>query len=172
MLSKKMSKALNDQITKEFASSYLYLQMAAWFEHGGLPGFASWMKVQAQEEAAHTLILFNYVCSRGSFVELGKVDAPQQGFKSPLDVFQKTKAHEEKVTAWIHDLMETALSEKDFATKARLDWFVSEQVEEEAQVSDLVNRLKLIDKDSAALFWLDKELSARVFAVPAPLAPR
>lgn len=170
MLSKKMSKAFNAQITKEFASSYLYLQMAAWFEHQGLPGFASWMKVQAQEEAAHTLILFNFVCSRGGMVELGNIEPPQHTFKSTLDVFEKTLAHERKVTAWIHELMDLALEEKDHASKARLDWFVSEQVGEEAQVTELVNRLRLTAKDSGALFWLDKELSARAFVVPGPLA--
>lgn len=169
MLSKKMAKAFNEQITKEFASSYLYLQMAAWFENRGLPGFAKWMKVQAQEEAAHTLILFNFVCSRGGMVELGKIEPPQHSFESALEVFTKTLAHERKVTEWINDLVDLAIAEKDHASKTRLDWFVAEQVGEEAQVTELVNRLRLTGKDSGAVFWLDKELAARAFTVPAPL---
>ncbi|MBI4870169.1 MAG: ferritin [Candidatus Riflebacteria bacterium] len=170
MLSKKMQKALNEQLTKEFASSYLYLQMAGWFEHKGFPGFAAWMKVQAQEEAAHTMVLFNYVCDRNGQVELGAIEPSETDFKSPLDVFQRTLTHEQAVTAWIHDLVELATTEKDHATRNRLDWFVHEQVEEEARVQDLVCRMKLAAENSAALFLLDKELGSRTFRVPAVLS--
>ena len=170
MLSPEMLAALNDQITKEGYSSYLYLQMAAWFEHKSLQGFANWMKVQAQEEAAHMMILFNFVNERGGFVDLGPFDGPPADYASPLDVFRKTLEHEQKVTASIHALMDLAIAEKDYATKTRLDWFISEQVEEEANASDLVGKLELIGEHSHGVFMLDKELATRVFVTPSPLA--
>jgi len=170
MLSKKMLAALSDQITKELYSSYLYLQMAAWFEDQSLKGFANWMRMQVKEEDAHGMILFNYVCERGGIVDLGAIDKPPSDYASPLDVFEKVLAHEQKVTGFINDLMDLAISEKDHATKNRLDWFVDEQVEEESNATDLVGKLKLIGKDSKGLLMLDKDLSARVFVIPSPLA--
>ncbi|MHC4887454.1 MAG: ferritin [Planctomycetota bacterium] len=170
MLSETMRTALNDQITKELYSSYLYLQMAAWAEDQSLAGFGNWLRVQAQEENAHGMILFNYVVERGGLVELGQIDAPGTDFASIKDIFEKTLAHEEFVTASINTLMDLAITEKDHATKARLDWFVSEQVEEEANASDILGKLKLIGDQGDGLFMIDKEMAARVFNVPSPLA--
>ena len=172
MLSKKMLAALCEQATKELYSSYLYLQMAAWLDHRALAGFANWMKVQAQEETAHAMILYNYINERGGIVDFGPIDKPPADFASPLDVFEATLAHEQKVTALINALMDLAIAEKDYATKSRLDWFVSEQVEEEANASELVGKLKLIGDGGNGLFIIDKELAARVFVAPAPLAAK
>jgi len=170
MLSENMLAAISDQVTKEFYSGYLYLQMAAWFENQTLPGFANWMKIQAQEEISHGMIFFNYVAERGGMVELGDMEGPPADYASPLDLFEKVLAHEEVVTSRINHLMDMAIAEKDYATKARLDWFITEQVEEEANASELVGKLKLIGNGSNGLFMLDKELAARVFVTPSPLA--
>ncbi len=166
MLSDNLLSSLNKQVSNEFYSSYLYLQMASWFDHRSLVGFANWMKMQAQEEAAHTMILFNYILERGSMVDLGAIPSPQAEYSSPLEVFEKTLEHEQKVTAAINNLMAMATEEKDYATKAHLDWFISEQVEEEAGVSDILGKLKLVGDDSNGLFFIDKELSARTFIIP------
>ncbi|MCL4163412.1 UNVERIFIED_CONTAM: hypothetical protein GTU68_019540, partial [Idotea baltica] len=132
MLSNTLLTALNKQVSNEFYSSYLYLQMASWFDHNSLLGFGNWMKMQAQEEAAHTMILFNYILERGSMVDLGAIPSPTADYDSPLDVLEHTLLHEQNVTASINNLMALAIEEKDYATKAHLDWFIREQVEEEA----------------------------------------
>jgi ferritin len=170
MLSKRMLDGLNSQITKELYSSYLYLQMAAWFDAHSLPGMATWMKVQAQEEMAHGMIFYNYVNERGGTVDLGAIDKPEGAFDSALDVFKATLAHEETVTASINNLVSIAEEEKDYATRGRLLWFVDEQVEEEGNAMDLIGVLEMV-KDGNGLFQVDRELGARVFTVPAPLAP-
>ncbi len=170
MLKEKMLKALNEQIVKEFYSSYLYLQMAAWFEARTMPGFANWMKVQAQEESAHAMIFFNYVNERGGGIELGAIDKPECKFESALDVYEKVAAHEELVTESINNLMDIAFELKDYATKGRLDWFVDEQVEEEANAAEIIGRLKMAGSQGEALLMLDKEYAARTFVMPAPLA--
>lgn len=169
MLSDSMLKELNVQITKEIFSSYLYLQMAAWFENKSLKGFSNWMKVQAQEEVSHAMILFNYVNERGGMVEMGELKAPGTEYETPLDVFQKSLAHEQFVTKSIHNLMDMAISQKDYPTQNRLEWFIAEQVEEEANASEIIGKLELIG-ESNGLFMLDKELEARVFTLPSPLA--
>lgn len=170
MLSEKMRTALNEQITKEFYSSYLYLQMAAWCEQQSLAGFGNWMRVQAQEENAHGMIFFNFVLERGGMPEMGAIDSPVARYKTILDIFEKTLAHEEIVTASINNLMDLAIKEKDYASKARLDWFISEQVEEEANASAIIGKLKLIGSSNNGLFTVDQEMGARVFVTPAPLA--
>ncbi|HEY3414186.1 MAG TPA: ferritin [Armatimonadota bacterium] len=172
MISKTMQDAINAQITREYYSSYLYLSMAAYFESESLTGFAKWMRVQVQEENAHALIFFNYICDRDGKVELGAIEKPPAAFTSALDVFEKTYEHEQKVTAWINDLADLAVSEKDHASRRLLDWFVDEQVEEEANDTTIIAALKRIGNDGNALLTLDKELGARVFALPAPLAGR
>jgi ferritin len=169
-LSPKILKMLNEQITKEFHSSYLYLQMAAWFAGKNFTGFENYMRVQAQEEASHAMILFNYVLERGGDVVLGAVEAPCPDFKSVLEIFEKAYAHEQYITKSIHDIVEAAQAEKDHATALRLDWFVEEQVEEEAGASALVEKLKMVGSENRALFWVDKELKKREFHVPSPLA--
>jgi ferritin len=169
MLNNKMCQALNSQITAEFYSSYLYMQMGSWFDSKGLSGFAHWMKLQAQEEAAHTEILYNYIIERGAPAEYGAIEKPRNEFKSPLEVFEAVLKHEETVTGLINSLMALAIELNDFATKARLEWFVMEQVEEESGVGDVVNKLRLIGDDTNGLFILDKDLSTRTFNVPSPL---
>jgi ferritin len=171
MLSKKILKALNEQITKELYSSYLYLQMAAWFDHNTLPGFANWMKVQAQEETAHAMIFYNYVSERGGLIDLGAIDKPTSGYKTAKDIFAKTCEHESLVTSSINNIMSLAIEEKDYATKARLDWFISEQVEEEANAAELLGKITRIGEEGNAIFMLDKDLATRVFVTPAPLMP-
>lgn len=170
MLGDKMLKALNDQITKEFQSAYLYLSMSAYFEAENLSGFATWMRIQAQEESCHAFILFNYVCERGGKVALGALDAPPITFESPRDAFEKTLAHEQFVTASINKLMDLAIKESDHATRAMLQWFVTEQVEEEANAGHILARLRLTKGAGNGLFMMDRELGARTFAVPTPLA--
>jgi ferritin len=169
MLNEKMLDALNDQITKELYSSYLYLQMAAWLDDHSLPGMATWMKVQAQEEIAHAMIFYNYVSERNGFVDLGAIDKPPASFESVTDVFETTLEHEQKVTASINNLMDIALEIKDYATQNRLEWFIGEQVEEEANAHDILGQLELIG-GGHALFMIDKELGARTFVPPSPLA--
>lgn len=169
MLSKRVGKALNDQVTKEIASSYLYLQMAAWFETQNLKGFATWMKIQAQEELAHGMIFFNFLVERGTMVELGEIAKPDATFASARQVFERALAHEEGVTASIHSIMDVATKDRDYATQRRLDWFISEQVEEEANATEIIARIKLLG-DGQSMFLLDKELGLRTFVMPPPLA--
>lgn len=170
MLSEGMTQALNEQITKELYSSYLYLQMAAYLDDQNLRGFATWMKAQAQEEIAHAMIFYNYVNERGGRVVLGPIEQPPTDFTSPLDVFEKTLAHEKLVTASINSLMDLAVEEKDYATRNRLEWFIGEQVEEEANPAEIIGKLNLIGGKGGGLFMLDNELGARVFVMPSPLA--
>jgi len=169
MLSPKLLQALNEQITKELFSSYLYLQMAAWFDSHNLAGMANWMKIQAQEEASHAMIFYNYVTERGGAVELGAIAKPEGNYASAVDVFKATLAHEETVTASINNLVSLAEAEKDYATRGRLLWFVDEQVEEESNAMTLIGTLEMV-RDGNGLFQIDRELGTRVFNVPAPLA--
>ncbi len=170
MISDRMLKTMNEQIAKEFYSGYMYLEMAAYFEEAGLEGMASWMRIQAQEEECHAMIFFNYVNEQGGRVRLGGVDEPPHEYDSPLDVFEKGLEHEKKVTASINNLVDIAIEEKDHASRSFLNWFVDEQVEEEDGFNRVASKLKLVKADSNALFMIDKELGARVFNIPAPLA--
>lgn len=166
MLSQKMEKAFNDQITFELYSAYIYLSMVAYFEDQGLPGFAAWMLAQYQEEQFHAMKMFNYVGEAGGRVKLGAIDEPQQEWNSPLDAFETALHHEKVVTGRINDMMNLAQDERDHASQIFLQWFVSEQVEEEANVGDIVSKLKLVG-DGGALFMLDRDLGTRVFTEPA-----
>ncbi|HOV10385.1 MAG TPA: ferritin [Bacteroidales bacterium] len=166
MLSKKMEKALNEQINAEFFSSYLYLSMAAYFERLNLTGFANWMRVQEKEENAHGMIFFNYINERGGRVELQAIEKPAADWKSPIKVFEEVLKHEQKVTALINNLVNIAIQEKDHATNNKLQWFVAEQVEEEANASALLEQLKLVEGNGQGLLLLDRELKTRVFVDP------
>lgn len=166
MLSQKMTEALNAQINAEIYSAYLYLSMATWFEEQQLPGFANWMRVQAKEEMTHALRFHNFVNDRGGRVKLAAIDGPPTDWDSPLAVFEATLAHEQKVTGLINDLMALAVKENDFASQGMLQWFVDEQVEEEANATDLVGKMKLMQDAPGGLFMLDKDLAARVFNPP------
>jgi len=170
MISSTMQKSLNDQINAEMYSSYLYLSMSAYLETTGLAGFAGWMKSQAQEELFHAMKLFGYVHERGGRVILSAIDTPPGEWKSPLDIAESVLAHEEKVSGLINGLVDQALAEKDHATNAMLQWFITEQVEEEMTASDIVNKLKLIADSPNALFMIDQELGKRVFTMPAESA--
>jgi ferritin len=170
MLSDKILTAINEQITKELYSSYLYFQMAAWFDNQTMPGFAVWMRAQAQEEIAHATIFYNYVNERGGFVEMGAIDKPNHEYTSALDVFEKTLAHEQLVTSSINSIMDLAVDERDYATQKRLEWFIEEQVEEEANPAEIIGKLNMIGDAGNGLYMLDKELGARVFTMPSPLA--
>ncbi|MDE6715248.1 MAG: ferritin [Muribaculaceae bacterium] len=170
MLSKKVEEALNAQINAEFWSAYLYLAMAMHFESEGRAGVANWFKIQFKEEQAHAEIFINYVNQRGGKVTLMPIDAVPSSWASPLAAFEDTLAHEQKVTALINNLYAVAEAEKDYATRDRLAWFVSEQVEEEDNAQQLIDKFRLIGDNGMGLYMLDQELAARTYAVPSPLA--
>ena len=166
MLNKRMEQAINSQINAEIYSSYLYLSMSAYFESISLSGFANWMRMQAQEEMVHAIKFYEYVNERGGRVILGPIEAPPSEWESPVAVFDATYQHEQKVTGLINDLVDLAIEENDHATNNLLQWFVSEQVEEEASASAVLNKAKLTGDAPGGLFMLDRELGARVFTMP------
>lgn len=166
MISKKMQDALNDQVAAEFYSAHLYLSMSAYLESIDLPGFANWMRVQYQEEVTHAEKIFDYVIERDGRAVSKAWDAPPAEWKSALDVFETAYAHEQKVTGLINDLMDLAFSEKDHAANIFLQWFVNEQVEEEASAKAIVQQLKLLGDSKGGLFQIDRELGRRVFTPP------
>lgn len=170
MISNKIADAINAQINAEFWSAYLYLSMAMQFEESGHSGIANWFRIQFKEEQAHAEIFINYLVQRGGRVVLKPIDAVPVDWASPLAAFQDTLAHEEKVTGLINNLYALAESEHDYATRGKLDWFVSEQVEEEETAQNLIHRLKLIGDDGLALYMLDQELAQRTYTAPAPLS--
>ena len=170
MISPKLQDALNAQINAEFWSAYLYLSMGMHFENTGNAGVANWFKIQFKEEQAHAEIFMNYLNSRGGRVVLKPIDGVPTSWESPLAAFEATLEHEQKVTALINNLYALAVEEKDYATTGKLDWFVSEQVEEEETAQGLIDRLKLVGDNGMGLYMLDQELAARVYNVPAPLA--
>jgi ferritin len=167
MLGKKMQEALNAQINAEQYSSYLYLSMAAWADKMNLKGFGQWFRVQATEELIHVTKFFNYVLDRRGEVVLQAVAAPPIEWKSPEDVFEATLTHEQHVTSLIHKLSELAVAEKDHATRNVIEWFIAEQVEEEAAADDILNQIKLTGTAPAGLFMIDRELGTRSF-MPVP----
>lgn len=160
-MSKELEAAFNDQITREFAASYAYLQMAAHFESANLPGMAAWMRAQAEEERAHAMKFYDFVVARDNEVELRALEAPPADFGSAVDVFQAALAHEQRVTAAIRALYEQAAGENDYESFQLLQWFLTEQVEEEATVSEIIDRLRLAGDDSAALLMMDRDLGGR-----------
>lgn len=161
MLSKKLQDALNDQITSELYSAYVYLAMSAHLTGANLPGFARWMRLQSQEEYSHAMKIYDFVLQRGGRVVLKPVDQPPAQYKSPLDVFQQALKHEQKVTGMISRLYELAIKENDYPTQIMLQWFVTEQVEEEHAAGDVVEQLKMIGNEPTALFLLDQQLGTR-----------
>jgi ferritin len=161
MLSKKIEKALNDQLNAEMYSSYLYLSMNAYFKSISLDGFANWMYAQAQEELMHAMKFYDFVNQRGGRVLLSRIEAPPAKWDSPLAVFEETLKHEQKVTGLINALVAAALSENDHATNIFLQWFVSEQVEEEDSVGSVLEQLKLLTDTKGGLFMMDRELAKR-----------
>lgn len=160
-LSDTLATSFNDQIRLEFESMYVYLQMTAHFEAENLTGFASWMRGQADEERLHAMKFFDFVLDRGNSVDLRAIDAPTVGGSSPLAVVEQALEHEQQVTAAIHDLYGQAVSESDYASYPLLQWFISEQIEEEATVSQIVERVRRAAEDPSALLIIDQELGAR-----------
>ena len=163
MLNKRIGKELNEQINAEYWSAYFYLSMAAYFENQNLPGFANWMKVQYQEEISHVMKFFDYINERGGRVLLKPVNAVKIEWKDEIEVFEDTFKHEQKVTGLINNLVNIALEEKDHATHNMLQWFVSEQVEEESSADEILQQLKMLEGNKHGLLMLDRELRQRIF---------
>ena len=161
MIDGRMQEALNRHANAEFYSSYLYLSMSAYFQSINLTGFAHWMRVQAREELAHAMKFYDHVIERGGRVSLQPVEAPQSKWDSPLAAFEDAYRHEQKVTGLINQLVDEAVQTRDHATNNFLQWFVSEQVEEEASVDAIVQRLKLVGDAAGGLFMIDRELAER-----------
>ena len=161
MIGKIMQDAMNEQINKELFSSYLYLSMAAYFEERSLSGFTHWMRMQEVEERVHAMKLYDYILQRGGNVTLKTIEAPKAEWKSYLELAEEVAAHEAKVTASIHTLYELALKEKDYASQVMLQWFITEQVEEEKNASEIVANLKLADERGTGVMILDHELAKR-----------
>ncbi len=165
-MKKKIEKAINSQINAELYSSYLYLSMSSYFSSINFDGFASWMQVQAQEELVHAMKFYNYVGERGGRVILTVIEAPPAEWDSPLAVFEHVYAHEQKVTGLINDLVDLAIAENDHATTAFLQWFITEQVEEESSADQIVQKLTLVKDQGSGLLMLDQELGKRAFTPP------
>lgn len=170
MISPKLVDALNEQVNAEMWSAYLYLSMAMHFEAEGRPGIANWFKIQFQEEQAHAEIFRNWINARGNRVVLKAIAAVPTTWDSALAAFEDTLAHEQKVTAMINNLYAMAEAEHDYATRGRLDWFVSEQVEEEDTARQIIDRLKLIGDNGMAMYTLDTELASRTYTAPSILS--
>jgi ferritin len=166
MLNESIEEALNKQINAELYSAYLYLSLASYFESINLTGFSNWLKVQTQEELTHAMKIYNYVNNQGGRAILSAIDGPPTQWSSPLAAFEEVYRHEQKVTGLINNLVNLAIAEKDHATNNFLQWFVSEQVEEEASASSIVQKLKLIKDAPGGLFMLDRELAQRTFTMP------
>jgi ferritin len=161
MLGKAVQDAMNEQIKNELYSAYQYLAMAAYCESANLPGFAHWMRTQAREETEHAMKFYDFILDRSGRVVLQTIDQPVADFSSPLEVFEQALEHEQMVTAMINDLYGLAVTENDYASQTFLQWFVTEQVEEEKNAGDVVETLKMVGDKSEALFLLDRELAGR-----------
>jgi len=169
MLNEKVEQGINDQINAELYSAYLYYSMAAYFEGLSLKGFSHWMRVQALEEMTHVQKFFEYLNDRSGRVVLMPIEAPASEWGSPLQVFEQVYAHEVQVTGLINKLMDLVLGISDHASSSFLQWFVGEQVEEEASADEVLQKLKLVDKTEGGLFLLDQEMDKRTFALPPDL---
>jgi ferritin len=167
VLSKRVNKALNEQITREIYSAYLYLGMSAFCNAEDLPGAAHWLRIQWEEELVHTTKLVDYLTDRGGTVTLQAVAQPPAEFGSLLAVFQQVLKHEQAVSADIYKTYEVCVAEKDYAAQTLLQWYIDEQVEEENTASEIVSRLKLAGKDGSALLMIDQQLGQRVAPQPA-----
>lgn len=161
MPTKAVEAAINHQIAMEFHAAHLYLSMSAWLEEKNLPGFASWMRIQSDEERGHAMRLYQYLIEAGGRVRLEGLEAPPTDFESPLAIMEASLAHEKKVTGAIRKLYELADKDKDYATQLTLQWFINEQLEEEKQAQDVIARLKMAGDSSAALLFIDSQLGSR-----------
>jgi len=166
MISKKLVDAFNEQINKELFSEYFYLAMAAWLDSENLPGCANFFKVQVEEERFHAMKMYDFVNERGGKVILKAIDKPETEYTSVLDIFEKAYKHEQLVTSLIYNLMDVAIEEKDHAAKSFLNWFIDEQVEEEASMDTIVGKLRMIGGKGHGLLMIDIEFGQRVFNPP------
>ena len=153
--------AINEQIKHEFYSAYVYLSMSGSFGVANLPGFSHWMRKQYEEETGHALKFFDFLLDRGESVQLLPLEGPPHAFRSPLDTFEQALEHEKEITSRIHELYDLSVQEGDYPAQVLLNWFVTEQVEEEKVATEIVERLRMADDDSAALLLLDRELGER-----------
>jgi ferritin len=160
-LSNKLEKALNDQINLEFVSAFAYLGMAAYFDHTAFTGFGQWMQLQSKEELDHAHRFFKYVVDRGGKVALEAIPQPKCNYKSPLEAFQVSLGHEQKVSAAICAIFELASADKDYATLSFLKWFLDEQVEEEKTVSEIIAKLELVGDSHSGLYQIDQQAGRR-----------
>lgn len=163
MINTKVEEILNEQINKEFYSAYLYLAMSAHFDEIGLRGFCHWTKVQAREEVDHGMIIFDYLIARNGNVNLKQIEAPQADFQDPLQIFEKIYEHEKSVTSSIECVAYMSEDECDMATRNFIDWYIAEQVEEEATVFEIIKKLRMFGSDKTILYHLDKELAMREY---------
>lgn len=161
MLKKKLQDALNEQLREEYYSAYLYLSMSAWAESANLPGFAHWMKLQYDEEIGHVMRFFNFINDRGGRVKLLAIEQPPSDFKSPLDLFEKTLGHERHISERIRKLYGLAVKENDYESQVFLQWFITEQVEEEKTADEVIQTLKRAGDDGHAILMIDRELGQR-----------
>ena len=161
MISNELREAINEQIKYELYSAYMYLAMSADCADRNLLGFANWMNMQAREEVEHAMRFYNFVLERGGRVELHAIDKPPTEYGSPLEIMQKSLEHERFVTARINALYDQAQQENDRAAQVMLQWFITEQVEEEASIDDIVQRMRMFGEEGTVLFMLDRELGAR-----------
>ena len=170
MISDKMTEAINKQINAELYSAYLYLGMSADAENKGYKGTSHWLSVQAQEEISHAMKFYQYLLSQGAKAEFLAIEKPPAEYASISEIFEKTLAHEQLVTSLINGLVDIAVEEKDHASQIMLQWFVSEQVEEEENASDILSQLKMVGDHGGGVFLIDKEIGARVPLVTMPVA--
>jgi ferritin len=162
MLSEKMTNELNEQVNREMYSAYLYMAMSSYSDSIGLKGFANWFMVQFHEEMFHAMKIYEYIQRQGEQPVLKAIDTPPSRFETALDMFEKTLEHEQFVTKSINNLMDLAIEEKDHATRIFLQWYVTEQVEEEENDNDIISQLKLIGDNPQGLMMLDRELGQRM----------
>lgn len=165
-ISTNIEERFNEQLQKEFFSEYLYISMEGYFKHMSLDGFANYFHVQALEERDHAMMFFNYIVETGGKVELRQIDKPKTDFASPLEVFKDSLDHEKSITRSIHSLVDAAQQEKDYTANTFLQWFITEQREEESNMDRVLNKLKLVDGDGRGLLLLDAELAQRVYTPP------
>lgn len=170
MLSQKLHNAINAQVNAELWSAYLYLAMSLDAEAKGYKGVANWFYIQFQEEQAHARIFMNYLNSRDAKVELLPIEAVPATWDSVLDMFRQTLEHEKKVTSLIQNLVAIAKEDRDYASENRLIWFIDEQIEEEETAREMIFNLEAVEDNRYGMYMLDKELAARVFNIPSPLA--
>lgn len=166
MLISRIEKELNKQLNKEFFSAYLYMSMSAYFKSIDLLGFANWMNIQAKEEMIHAEKIYNFIHERNGKVTLEQIEKPQTDWDSPLAAFEDSLKHELFITDSINELVNIALEEKDHATNIFLQWFVTEQIEEESNATEIIRKLKLMKDAPGGMFMLDKELATRTLVLP------